>query len=322
VPNLTDRRFRPISSQAVVPINYSPESTPGREVPPRSSASPTKAATHSQDNQSGLESFSDKTGILPRSILGTVSRIAKELSPEAETELVRDFRSSKRETILALRFVLLLMLIPLLTQQLTKNFVVGPIVDYVRRDTISEVFINREMEEEALHELQLFKEQLEFENLLKAAPKISADEMEQRLQEKAAELATVYTIRSRDAIKNVFADLFGLIAFAIVITNNRRSIAVFQSFFSRIVYGLSDSAKAFILILLTDVFVGFHSPHGWEVLLEGACRHLGLPANREFIFIFIATFPVILDTIFKYWIFRYLNRISPSAVATYRTMNE
>jgi hypothetical protein len=31
-----------------------------------------------------------------------------------------------------------------------------------------------------------------------------------------------------------------------------------------IVYGLSDSAKAFIIILFTDMFVGFHSPHGWE----------------------------------------------------------
>ncbi|MFM8299381.1 MAG: proton extrusion protein PcxA, partial [Microcystis aeruginosa] len=72
----------------------------------------------------------------------------------------------------------------------------------------------------------------------------------------------------------------------------------------------------------TDIFVGFHSPHGWEVILEGLSRHFGLPENRQFNFLFIATFPVILDTVLKYWIFRYLNRISPSAVATYRNMNE
>jgi lipoprotein signal peptidase len=47
-----------------------------------------------------------------------------------------------------------------------------------------------------------------------------------------------------------------------------------------------------------------------------------LVANRSYISFFIATFPVILDTIFKYWIFRHLNRISPSAVATYKEMNE
>ena len=72
----------------------------------------------------------------------------------------------------------------------------------------------------------------------------------------------------------------------------------------------------------TDIFVGFHSTHGWEVLLENGLRHFGLPENRDFIFLFIASFPVILDTVFKYWIFRYLNQVSPSAVATYRNMNE
>jgi hypothetical protein len=29
-----------------------------------------------------------------------------------------------------------------------------------------------------------------------------------------------------------------------------------------------------------------------------------------------------LDSVIKYWIFRYLNRVSPSAVATLRGMNE
>jgi hypothetical protein len=113
-----------------------------------------------------------------------------------------------------------------------------------------------------------------------------------------------------------------VITFTWLLLISKPSIAVLKEFFDHVVYGLSDSAKAFIIILFTDVFVGFHSPHGWEVILEGISRHWGLPANRDFIFLFIATFPVILDTIFKYWIFRYLNRISPSAVATYHNMNE
>jgi hypothetical protein len=106
------------------------------------------------------------------------------------------------------------------------------------------------------------------------------------------------------------------------LVNSRREIEILKSFIDELVYGLSDSAKAFIIILFTDVFVGFHSSHGWEVLLEGISKHFGIAPSRDFIFIFIATFPVILDTIFKYWIFRYLNRVSPSAVATYHNMNE
>ena len=113
-----------------------------------------------------------------------------------------------------------------------------------------------------------------------------------------------------------------LIAFGFVVAFSRREIEIVKSFLDGILYNLSDSAKAFLIILFTDIFVGFHSPHGWEVILEGLSRHFGLPENRQFNFLFIATFPVILDTVLKYWIFRYLNRISPSAVATYRNMNE
>ncbi|HGY5558985.1 MAG TPA: proton extrusion protein PcxA, partial [Prochlorococcus sp.] len=56
-------------------------------------------------------------------------------------------------------------------------------------------------------------------------------------------------------------------------------------------------------------------------LLGGIANHFGFPARENFILLFIATFPVVLATIFKYWIFRYLNRVSPSSVATLRGMN-
>jgi hypothetical protein len=83
---------------------------------------------------------------------------------------------------------------------------------------------------------------------------------------------------------------------------------------------LSDTTKSFLLLLGTDLLVGFHSPRGWELFLEFALNRFGFPHNENFIFLFVATFPVLLDTVFKYWIFRYLNKISPSTVATYHAM--
>ena len=124
-----------------------------------------------------------------------------------------------------------------------------------------------------------------------------------------------------EATKNILADLAGLIGFTIVCVLGRRDLQVLRGFLDEVVYGLSDSAKAFAIILFTDIFVGFHSPEGWTVLLDGIAHHLGLPAEENFIMLFIATFPVVLATIFKYWIFRYLNRVSPSSVATLRGMN-
>lgn len=267
--------------------------------------------------------LSDRVNVLPRSILRTVDRIRQDLDPNAEQEVVKEFRNSKAKTTAAIRFVLLLVIVPLLTQQFTKAFVVGPIVDRVRAGgEETEVFLNPEMEEEALHELQHFEERLRFEVLIGKVPALSELNIEARVRAKATEVEEEYRDRSASAVKNVFSDILAAIAFALLLIYRKQDVANIKSFMDEIVYGLSDSAKAFIIILFTDTFVGFHSPHGWEILLEGLSRHLGLPANRDFIFLFIATFPVILDTIFKYWIFRYLNRISPSAVATYKNMNE
>lgn len=281
-----------------------------------------KSATD-EPTRRDLKSITDKTGVLPRSILETVDRIKRDLDPDAEQEVVQEFRVSKSRTIVSLRLILLLIIIPLLTQQISKNFVVGPIVDRFRDNAEqTETFLNYEMEEEALDELQRYEQRLRFEILIGKAPPVGDEEIVEQVKEKAAEIEEQYRRLSSDAIKNVFSDILALAAFAVVIATSKREIAVLKSFMDQMIYGLSDSAKAFIIILFTDIFVGFHSPHGWEVLLEGVSRHLGLPANRDFIFLFIATFPVILDTIFKYWIFRYLNRVSPSAVATYRNMNE
>ncbi|MBO3463867.1 proton extrusion protein PcxA [Aetokthonos hydrillicola Thurmond2011] len=265
----------------------------------------------------------DGTGVLPRSIFSTINRLQRELDPNAEQNVVQNFRQSQRRTIVSVRFLLILVIAPVLTHQLSKPLVIGPIVEHFRGSS-QEVglFLNYEMEEEALTELEKYEQKIKFENLIKSSLPLSAEEIEHRLQEKVHELAEEYRNTGTNAIKNVFADILAVGAFSLVLIFSKREIAMLKNFFDTIIYGLSDSAKAFVIILFTDMFVGFHSPHGWEVLLEGISRHWGLPANHDFIFLFIATFPVILDTIFKYWIFRYLNRISPSAVATYRNMNE
>ena len=281
----------------------------------------TKSKKSSSDGSDNSNSLTEETSVLPRSILYTINRIKTELDPSAEKEIVKNFRDSKKKTVVSIRLLLLLIIVPLLTHQLTKNFIVEPIVGHFRHNETA-IFLNLDLEEEALVELQRFEEKLKFQNLISEAPKVSTEQIEERIKDKAREIAEEYRVDSDNAIANVFADLLSLVAFGWVVYVSKREIAVLKSFIDDVVYGLSDSAKAFVIILFTDMFVGFHSPHGWEVILSGVSRHLGLPENHNFIFLFIATFPVILDTVFKYWIFRYLNRISPSAVATYRGMNE
>ncbi|MFP5273941.1 proton extrusion protein PcxA [Coleofasciculus sp.] len=312
------------SSLSLIPLSTNQVAQPNGNARPTANAkdlSKLKQVRVNPPNEA-LETVSDKTGVVPRSILRTVNRLQRELDPKAEEEVVKKFRTSRDKTLISIKFILTLIIIPILAHQVAKTFVVGPIVDSFRPENEPGIFLNIDMKEEAFIELQRFEEELHFKSLLGMAPQLSSEEMEEQLRTKAEELAEAYRYRSSDAIKNIFSDLISLLCFAGVIVTSKADFVVLKSFIDDIVYGLSDSAKAFIIILFTDMFVGFHSPHGWEVILAGISRHFGIPENHDFIFLFIATFPVILDSVIKYWIFRYLNRISPSAVATYRNMNE
>ena len=268
-----------------------------------------------------VETVTDKTAILPRSIGRTLHKFSDDFNPKSEAEYVRKYRNSRAKTKTAVRFIITLIIVPVLTQHFSKQFLISPIIETSNKHN-SQVFLNYEMKEEALHELHSYEESLKFENLITQAPPLSSEVIESKVKHKASELAKEFHHKSNSAVGNVFADMLALAAFGLVLLTSRKEIIVLKSFMDDIIYGLSDSAKAFIIILFTDMFVGFHSPHGWEVILEGITSHLGIAANKSFIGLFIATFPVILDTICKYWIFRYLSKISPSAVATLRNMNE
>jgi hypothetical protein len=146
--------------------------------------------------------------------------------------------------------------------------------------------------------------------------------LKKQFQQKTIEIAFQYNEESILAITNLFGDFVTFLTILLLFILMKPQIIILKSFLTESIYSLSDTTKSFLLIFFTDLLVGFHSPRGWDLVLEIFLKHFGLPENKDFILLFVATFPVLLDTVFKYWIFRYLNKISPSTVATYHNMIE
>nr|YP_010336481.1 chloroplast envelope membrane protein [Goniotrichopsis reniformis]UNJ14887.1 chloroplast envelope membrane protein [Goniotrichopsis reniformis] len=264
----------------------------------------------------------ERVGPVPRSITKTFEKFKKELDPNAEAEAMEEFIISRYQTVTSIRYIMLLLIVPVIVDQISKTLLFGPAVDYYWNRYQPDIFLNESQEERAFTELQRYEERVHFEILIGKLPASTSEAIEQTIKNKAVNLAKEYAMESADSIKNILADMTSVASFIWLIVGGQRQVYILKSFINELIYGLSDTAKAFLIILFTDIFVGFHSPHGWEVIIEVLLRHFGLPESRDFIFLFISTFPVVLDTIFKYWIFRYLNKVSPSAVATYRNMNE
>ncbi len=272
-------------------------------------------------NKDELKSKSGKPSFIPRSIFRTLGKVKQALDPNAEAKFLEEFRTSRYQTVTSIRYLIILLIAPLLVSQISKTFVINPIV-YRLWEQKQEVFLNSSQEERALTELKKFEQVIHFKFLLGETSATLPETIEKRVKQKANVIYKKYKSESINAVSNVFADILSVFMFFVLVITNKQKIIVLKSFSDELIYGLSDSAKAFFIILFTDMFVGFHSPYGWEVILENSLKHFGLPENGNFISLFIATIPVILDTMFKYWIFRYLNRTSPSSVATYHNMNE
>ena len=238
--------------------------------------------------------------------------------------MIQRLRNLRQQRKIAIRFLILLILVPLLVQVATKNLIYSPLINYFRVEVAKgeKLYIQDELVEQYFEEFSRYKEILEIKELLGLGKSESPEENHQKLKAKAQELLTEAATKSQEGFKNILADVTSLAAFTLLIYLFRRQFTIARQFLGRYFLGLSDVTKVFIFILLTDTFVGFHSAHGWEVILESIFGHLGLPENRQFIFLFIATIPVILDSTFKLLIFNYFTRQSPSSVAILEKMQK
>ncbi|CAD5930755.1 Proton extrusion protein PcxA [Planktothrix tepida] len=245
----------------------------------------------------------------------------QKLPPNYEQQVVQELRIRRIQDKLAMRWLIILFLIPLLVQVTVKTIIFEPMLGNYSNKNPTKIELNAEIRQEFLREYSAFKEGLEIQQLLGVIPKLSEVEKEEKLSEKAIEIWQQSRNRALNGWKNILSDGVALLTFVGLVYFNRTKITIVRSFSNRTFLNLSDPLKVFLFILITDMFVGFHSAEGWEVLLAGVLAHFGLPESPVAINAFIATVPVIIDSCIKFWIFSYLTRYSPAASAIYERMN-
>nr|WRQ17984.1 chloroplast envelope membrane protein [Leonotis leonurus] len=185
----------------------------------------------------------------------------------------------------------------------------------------SEIFLNDMQEKSILEKFIELEEILFLEEMIK-----EYSETQQKLPiEIHKETIQLIKIHNEDRIHTILHFSTNLICFVILtgysILGNQE-LVILNSWTQEFLSNLSDTVKAFLILLLTDLCIGFHSPHGWELMIGSVYKDFGFGHNDQIISGLVSTFPVILDTIFKYWIFHYLNRVSPSLVVIYHSMND
>ena len=186
----------------------------------------------------------------------------------------------------------------------------------------SEIFLTDIQEKSILQKFIELEELFLLDEMIKEYPETRLQNLRIGIYKEMVQLIKTH---NQDCIHTILHFSTNIICFIMLsgysIIGNQELI-ILNSWVQEFVYNLSDTIKAFSILLLTDLCIGFHSPHGWELMIASIYKDFGFAQNDQIIFGVVSTFPVILDTIFKYWIFRYLNRVSPSLVVIYHSMND
>lgn len=247
--------------------------------------------------------------------------IGRDLDPNYEQQVVQELRLQRKQNQVAIRWLVILILVPLLVGLVTRYLVFEPLLGSYADKYPNRIELSNEIQAEFDSDLALYRDRLEVQQLLGMIPELSADDMREQLTDKATELWKEARNTELRGIKNLLSDLTALVVFVGLVYFNRSRLTILRSATNRTFLSLSDPTKVFVFILVTDMFVGFHSAEGWTVILNGLGDHFGLPENEAAISLFIATVPVFLDACIKFWIFSYLTRFSPASSAVYERMN-
>ena len=116
---------------------------------------------------------------LPRSLLGVFDKVRRQLNPAGEATLVAGFRRRRDSTLISLKVLLLLILVPLLVQQVSRTYIISPAVDRFAPDLPFLSYPKPQLEEQAVEKLRVYKAEIEFDALLRG------DEAQERLLARA-----------------------------------------------------------------------------------------------------------------------------------------
>nr|YP_009476396.1 chloroplast envelope membrane protein [Dimocarpus longan]AVM38836.1 chloroplast envelope membrane protein [Dimocarpus longan]QCW93590.1 envelope membrane carbon uptake protein [Dimocarpus longan]QRF99909.1 chloroplast envelope protein [Dimocarpus longan]WIL96972.1 chloroplast envelope membrane protein [Dimocarpus longan]WJZ45342.1 chloroplast envelope membrane protein [Dimocarpus longan] len=186
----------------------------------------------------------------------------------------------------------------------------------------SETFLNDIQEKSILEKFIELEERFLLDEMIKEFPERHLQKFRMALHKETIQLIKIHDEEHIHTILNFSTNIICFVILSAYSILSNEELVIFNSWVQEFLYNLSDTIKAFSILLVTDLCIGFHSPHGWELMIGYIYNDFGLAHNDQMISGLVSTFPVILDTIFKYWIFRYLNRLSPSLVVIYHSMND
>ncbi|XP_058113442.1 chloroplast envelope membrane protein-like isoform X2 [Magnolia sinica] len=240
-----------------------------------------------------------------------------------EDELLYEDRVFRFASLSSAKFLALLVIVPWALDFVVHDYVFMPFLDrYVKTVPLAAEMLDvrRSQKLEMIKTLEVEKARFRFEAEIGKAPPLSDEEAWLELRRRALELRDEWRLENRRAFANIFSDMIFGIALFFLVYFNQSKVALLKFTGYKLINNISDTGKAFLIILVTDIFLGYHSESGWQTLIEIILEHYGFEIDEAAVTIFVCFVPVIIDACVKLWLFKFLPKLSPKVANIFREM--
>ncbi|XP_059634537.1 chloroplast envelope membrane protein-like [Cornus florida] len=254
---------------------------------------------------------------------GLVKSVRDLVFGREDDDLLYEDRVFRYASLNSAKFLAVLVVIPWALDFLVHDYVLMPFLDrYVKTVPLAAEILDvrRHQKLEMVKELKIEKAKFRFEVEIGKSPPLSDEEVWLELRHKALELRDEWRLENRRAFANILSDMVFGISLFILLYFNQSKVALLKFTGYKIINNISDTGKAFLIVLITDIFLGYHSESGWQTLLDIFVEHYGLEVDPSVVTIFICLIPVIIDACVKLWLFKFLPRLSPKVANIFREM--
>ncbi|XP_021678284.2 uncharacterized protein LOC110663331 isoform X3 [Hevea brasiliensis] len=245
---------------------------------------------------------SDPSDLVPEK--GFVESVRDLVLGREEEDLLYEDRVFRYASSNSAKFLAVLILIPWALDFAVHDYVLMPFLDrYVKTVPLAAQMLDvrRNQKLEMVKELNTERARLRLEVEIGKSPPLSDEEVWWELRHKALMLRDEWRLENRRAFANIWSDMVFGISLFILLYFNQSKVALLKFTGYKIINNISDTGKAFLIILVTDIFLGYHSESGWQTLLEVIVEHYGLEVDQSAITIFISLVPVVIDACVKLW---------------------
>ncbi|XP_061342856.1 chloroplast envelope membrane protein [Gastrolobium bilobum] len=287
------------------------------------------SSSWSQDWEKGMKDYrenvrADSADVAPENEKGLVESVRYLIfGGEDDDDMLYEDRVFQYASSNSAKFLAVLIIIPWAMDFLVHDYILMPFLDrYVKTVPLAAqvLDVRRYQKLKIIEELRTEKGRFELEVEIGKSPPLSDDEIWWELRHKALELRDDWRLENRRAFANIWSDMVYGISLFILLYFNKSKVALLKFTGYKIINNISDTGKAFLIILITDIFLGYHSESGWQTLLEIIVEHYGLEADQSAITIFVCLVPVIIDACVKLWLFKFLPRLSPKVTNIFQEM--